>query len=57
MNVEYLVTLVTIPGSVLLFDSVKADHTFGLASDQLVGQPGAQIGPGISEQGQLAQWL
>ena len=57
MNVEYLVTLVTIPGSMLLFDSVKADHTFGLASDQLVGQPGAQIGPGISEQGQLAQWL
>ena len=37
----------------LLLYSVKANHTFGLASDQLIRKPNSQVG--FSEQGQLAQ--
>ena len=50
---KYLVAVFAIPCCVLLLYSVKANHAFGLAPDQLIRKPYSQVG--FSEQGQLAQ--
>ena len=48
----YLVTVMTVPGGLVLSDSFETDHALGLTADQLIGQPTAKVG--FSEQGQLA---
>jgi urease accessory protein UreH len=50
---KYLVTIVTVPGGLVLSDSFETDHTLGTPADQLISQPTTKIG--LSEQGQLAQ--
>ena len=51
-NDAYLVTVMTVPGSLVLSDPLETDHTLCLTLDQLNGQPTAKVG--FSEQGQLA---